>query len=198
MSYIHFKKDDDLHKFQFFKYIESNKKTLYEDKSKSVANSNYLPVPELLKCLGESDHMNVGRPVTFAKEQYVFVDNYSLNRVVNFNEGDEAKFMITNNIAKQSSRMVARYTSQLPPKVKYLETLAHMLFYPFISVSTTREHSRYDFVTLSKRKHRIPINYDLQKAELKEANQIRQQLSKYLSLKEGQSEVYSEFGNSVF
>jgi hypothetical protein len=74
----------------------------------------------LLKSFGETDHMHGGRPVTFCKEQTVVIDNYSLNRVVNLNEGDAAKFMVTNNIAKQSSRMVARYTTLLPVKINYI------------------------------------------------------------------------------
>lgn len=66
------------------------------------------------------DHMQQGRPVTYCKEQNVAIDNYSLNRVVNVNEGDPQKFLIANNIAKQSSRMVARYTSLLPLDIPYL------------------------------------------------------------------------------
>lgn len=43
-----------------------------------------------------------------------------MNRVINLNEGDNQKYLVANNIAKQSSRMVARYTSLLPTSIKYL------------------------------------------------------------------------------
>jgi uncharacterized protein YfaT (DUF1175 family) len=49
----------------------------------------------------------------------VSIDNFSLNRVVNHNEGDATKYLVANNIAKQSSRMVARYTSLLPTSIRY-------------------------------------------------------------------------------
>ena len=52
--------------------------------------------------------------VTNWKEETVQLDNYSLNRVVNVNEGAPFKYLITNNIEKKSSRTVARYSSLLP------------------------------------------------------------------------------------
>jgi len=106
------------------------------------------------------DHMHSGRPVTFCREQGVIVDNYSLNRVINFNEGDNTKFLISNNIAKQSSRMVARYTSLLPTNIKYFELLAHMLFYPFVNILPNRQKTKYEFLQI-KKKHKILINYNL-------------------------------------
>lgn len=64
--------------------------------------------------------MHSGRPVTFTREQGVSIDNYSLNRVTNQNEGEPEKYLLTNNIAKQSSRMVARFTSLLPQNIPHL------------------------------------------------------------------------------
>ena len=104
--------------------------------------------------------MHVGRPVTFCREQTVTIDNYSLNRVVNYNEGDQQKFLIANNIVKQSSRMVARYTSLLPENIQHLEIIGHLLFYPFIQLVPNKSKTRYEFVQL-KKKNRIPINYNL-------------------------------------
>lgn len=89
------------------------------------------------------DHMQQGRPVTFGKEQTVAIDNYSLNRVVNVNEGDNTKFLVANNIAKQSSRMVARYTSLLPTNIKYLDIIGHLLFYPFVSLVANKQKDQY-------------------------------------------------------
>lgn len=87
--------------------------------------------------------MHVGRAVTFCREQTVQVDNYSLNRVVNMNEDGPPKFLVTNNIAKQSSRMVARFTTLLPTSIPYIETIAHLLFYPFISIGPNQKRNRY-------------------------------------------------------
>ena len=81
--------------------------------------------------------------------------------MVNINEGESNKYLVTSNIAKQSSRMVAKYTSLLPLKVKFYETITNLFFYPFVSLSTTKEKSRYDYVVLSKRKHKVPIKYCL-------------------------------------
>lgn len=89
------------------------------------------------------DHMNVGRPVTFGKEQAVTIDNFSLNRIVNFNENGNIKYLITNNIAKQSSRMIVRYTSVLPQNIQYIETIGHLLFYPFINLVSNKSKTRY-------------------------------------------------------
>ena len=91
-----------------------------EDMGEASSSKNYLSVSEILRCLGEMDHMQQGRPVTFHKEQTVAIDNYSLNRIVNMNEGEKSKFLVCSNIAKQSSRMVARYTSLLPLDIEYL------------------------------------------------------------------------------
>jgi len=104
--------------------------------------------------------MQQGRPVTFSREQSVSIDNYSLNRIVNVNEGDNPKLLIANNIAKQSSRMVARYTSLLPSDIKYLDAIGHLLFYPFVTLITNKKKNRYQFIQL-KKKHRIPINFNL-------------------------------------
>jgi hypothetical protein len=68
----------------------------------------------MLKCFGDIDHMQVGRPVTFYKEQAVTIDNYSLNRLINMNEGLNSKFLVCNTITQQSSRLMTRFTSLLP------------------------------------------------------------------------------------
>ena len=98
------------------------------------------------------------------KEETVQIDNYSLNRVVNVNEGASFKYLITNNIEKKSSRMMARYSSLLPLNIPYFEAVSNLLFYPFASLTTTKDKSRYDFIILSKKKHRIPIKYCLKNA----------------------------------
>jgi hypothetical protein len=106
------------------------------------------------------DHMQQGRPVTFCREQNVAIDNYSLNRVINVNEGEAQKFLIANNIAKQSSRLVARYTSLLPNSIPYLHVIGHLLFYPFIQLVPNPTRTRYEAIHL-KKKHRIMLPYDL-------------------------------------
>ena len=85
LSYIHFKSEKDLQKFLFVKYIQENRKNFTDDKYQSSEKKNYLSITEVLKCLGQMDHMHVGRPVTFSKEQGVIVDNFSLNRIINHN-----------------------------------------------------------------------------------------------------------------
>jgi hypothetical protein len=101
--------------------------------------------------------------------------------VINVNEGDQQKYLIANNIAKQSSRMVARYTSLLPHNILYLEIIGHLLFYPFIHLFPNRRHTRYEFIQL-KKKHRIPLSYNLVDEEIKKANVIRRKLRNHLSL----------------
>ena len=155
---------------------------MYEDRE--APKDQYLPVGEILKHFGETDHMHAGRPVTW-KEETVHIDNYSLNRVVNINEGADFKFLVTNNIAKQSSRMISRYTSLLPLNIKFFETVTTLLFYPFVSLSTTAERTRYNYLVLSKRRHRMPVRYSLHNNEISDANKIRVLLREYLSLKEG-------------
>jgi hypothetical protein len=90
----------------------------------------------------------------------VAIDNYSLNRAINVNEGDPQKFLIANNIAKASSRMVARYTSLLPNSISYLHVIGHLLFYPFIQLVPNASRTRYEAIQL-KKKHRIILPYDL-------------------------------------
>lgn len=150
MSYIHFRTDRDLNKFLFLKYIEENKKNLsdYGNQDKSFSK-NYLTMSEILKCLGDIDHMQQGRAVTFEKQQTVCIDNFSLNRIINVNEGDCSKLAVSNNIAKQSSRMVARYTSLLP-NIKYLDIIIHLLFYPFVTIITNKKKTKYQFLQLRK------------------------------------------------
>jgi hypothetical protein len=147
-----------------------------------VYDKSYLSPAQVFKCFGEMDHMQQGRPVTFCKEQTVSIDNYSLNRVINVNEGDPQKFLIANNIAKQSSRMVARYTSLLPHHLPYLHIIGHLLFYPFVQLIPNRNRTRYEAIHLKKR-HRIPLPYELTPHEIELANQIRSGLREHLSLR---------------
>lgn len=136
--------------------------------------------------------------MTFTREQTVHVDNYSLNRVVNANEGAPPKFLVTNNIAKQSSRMVARYTSLLPASVPYVETVAHLLFYPFVTIAPNADNNRYDCIQLAKRKHRILIKHDISREEVEGANEIRALLRGYLELRPDQpSSHFSCFWEKV-
>lgn len=67
LSYLHFQSERDLQKFLFVRYIEENKKTFTDDRNQNTDKKNYLSITEVLKCLGEIDHMHAGRPVTFAK-----------------------------------------------------------------------------------------------------------------------------------
>lgn len=145
-------------------------------------DKNYLSIGEILKCFGEMDHMHSGRPVTFYKEQNVFVDNFSLNRIINLNEGDDYKYLIANNIAKQSSRMIVRYTSLLPSNIKFLEIISHLLFYPFVVLLPSKNGSRYESIYL-KKKSKIPITYNLTAEEISKANKIRSMIKAFLSLK---------------
>ena len=57
--------------------------------------------------------------------------------------------------------MVERYSSHLPLDVDFYENSTNLLFYPFVSLSTTKDNSRYDYIVLSKKKHKIPIKYTL-------------------------------------
>ena len=87
LSYLHFEKQKDINKFLFYKYIQENKKS-FGEYVPTKSEKNYLTVTEILNCFGETDHMHSGRPVTFTREQGVSIDNYSLNRVTNQNEGE--------------------------------------------------------------------------------------------------------------
>ena len=120
LTYLHFKDEEDLHKFLYFRAIEEGKKLPYDPDMPNPASKKYLSTQELINSFGEMDHMHAGRVMTFQKDQTVVVDNYSLNRVVNINEGAEFKYLITNNLSKQSSRMKARFMSQLPQKARHL------------------------------------------------------------------------------
>ena len=123
--------------------------------------------------------MHAGRPVTFCKEHTVYVDSYSLNRVVNLNEGEPFKYLFTNNIAKQGIRMIVKYTSRLP-YIRFIEIIAHLLFYPFVSVITNTTKTRYNYVVLNRQRNKIPIKYNLTNEELIKANNIRTTLRSYL------------------
>jgi hypothetical protein len=161
VSYIHFAEEKDLNKLLFVKNISDNKKMQYEDNfSHEKSDKNYLSVPDMLKCFGDIDHIQQGRPVTFYKEQTVTIDNYSLNRIVNMNENIKSKFIICNNITQQSSRLMTRFASLLPTSIPHLDTISHLLFYPFVSIFPNKKKSRYEYIQL-RRKHRIRIDYEL-------------------------------------
>lgn len=146
MSYLHFDNEEDLNKFLFVKNMEENKRSYGDDNYNSESKKGLLSITDVLKCFGEMDHMHPGRPVTFYRENNVHIDNFSMNRVVNLNEGDNTKYLVANNIAKQSSRMVARYTSLLPSDIKYFEVLVNLVFYPFVKISCNKQKTRYDAV----------------------------------------------------
>jgi hypothetical protein len=114
LTYLHFKDEDDLHKFLYFRAIEESKKLPYDPDMPNPATKRFVSTQEIVSSFGEMDHMHAGRVMTFQKDQTVAVDSYSLNRVVNINEGAKYKYLITNNLSKSSSRMKARFTSQLP------------------------------------------------------------------------------------
>lgn len=136
LTYLHFKEQDDLHKFLYFRSIEESKKLPYDPDMPNPATKKFVTTQELISSFGQMDHMTAGRATSFHKNQTVLVDNYSLNRVININEGADSKYLITNNVSKQSSRMKVKFASQLPHKSKHLEVLAQLLFYPFVRLST--------------------------------------------------------------
>jgi hypothetical protein len=93
--------------------------------------------------------------------------------------------------------MVARYTSLLPLHLKHFETTAHLLFYPFITMTASKEKTRYNSLTLSKRRHRMPVQYSLTNQELREANEIRHMLCSYLSLTSPEAYDYTQFSTKA-
>ena len=57
--------------------------------------------------------------------------------------------------------------------IKFFETITTLLFYPFVSLSTTTDRTRYNYLVLSKRKHKMPVRYTLSNTEVADANAIR-------------------------
>jgi hypothetical protein len=92
--------------------------------------------------------------------------------------------------------MVARYTSLLPQNISYLEIIGHLLFYPFVHLIPNKSKSRYEYIQL-KKKHKIPLNYDLTIDEITKANVIRRILRNHLSLNKNIEENYSDFNQLV-
>lgn len=93
--------------------------------------------------------------------------------------------------------MVARYTSLLPTNIHYIEIIVHLLFYPFVSVTPNRKKTRYESIQLSKRKHKIPIKYNITNDEVEKANAVRTMLRDYLSLKPGETNNFDYFWNMI-
>lgn len=189
LSYLHFPDSHSLQQFLFLKFVEDNRRgPPVEERERG---GNYLSLPEVLKCLGEMDHMGQGRPVTFTREQTVTMDYYSLNRVVNVNEDEPGKFLVASCLAKQGSRLSARYASLLPACVPHLEVLAHLLFYPFLALATNPHRTRYEHLQL-RRRYRLPLPFLLTAAQVQQANHLRGMVRSYLSLDSDPS-LYAHF-----
>ena len=157
LSYLHFSNERDIQKFAFLKYMQENRRD-YNPLTENKYSSSRFSFSELNSALGDMDLMHVGRPVTMIRDQTVFVENLSLNRLVVMNENDKPKYLVCNNLCKTSSRMNARYTSLLPNNIPHLAALAHLMFYPFLGVIPSQDKSKYQWMQL-KRSHRLPIPY---------------------------------------
>lgn len=109
--------------------MEDNK-TMLDDK---VSNNDSLSITpnQLLKALGDLDHMQAGTMFTMNKDRRIVVDNFSQNRVVEVHLGQLKRFLVTNTIMQQSSRLFCRFTSLLPD-LDNIDAIAYLVFYPNI------------------------------------------------------------------
>ena len=80
--------------------------------------------------------------------------------MVVMNDNEKPKYMVCSSLCKTSSRMTARYTSLLPQNIPHIAILAHLMFYPFLTITASQDKSKYQWMML-KRKHRIQIPYEL-------------------------------------
>lgn len=169
----------------FAKFAEDgkNKDSKTEtDKQVTLGSATFVSTKEMLRYFGDIDHMQKGRPCTFSREQFVTIDNYSLNRVINVNEGEQPKLLICNTLIQQSGRLLVRFASQLP-SVPHLDVALHLIFYPFVVLVRSPNLSYFAYIQLC-RKVRISIEHELTSFEIKMANHIRGQLRSFLNMDE--------------
>jgi hypothetical protein len=97
------------------------------------------------------------------------MDQYSLNRICNFDEQANDKYLVTNSFMLQNkSSLTCRYTSILNifsfdnKKVpnKALHVLSNLLFYPFVRLKANKQQTEYEYLAL-KKKYMIRIPYNL-------------------------------------
>ena len=120
VSFIHFKREVDLNKFLFIKFMEKKRNIVDE----SRGSSRSLTLAQILPHLGDIDYMEEGSTMEHFKEQKIVVDNFSSNRVVAYHNEKDAlttienkipyRLLITNSIVQQSARLSCRFTSLLP------------------------------------------------------------------------------------
>lgn len=131
--------------------------------------------------------MQQGRPVTLFKENHIIIDQYSLNRVCNFNEHSGDKYLITNSFMLQNKNtLTCRYTSALnifsfdAKKVPntVLHVLSNILFYPFVKLKANKKQTGYEYLAL-KKKYMVRIPYSLTEKEIEEANLIRELIKEF-------------------
>ena len=114
LSFLHCKKETDLNKILFVKYMQKKQAT---DERKG--NSLHLTISQILPHLGDFDYMEEGVVSDYYKEHTVFIDNFSSNRIVssgnqNLNSLFSPRLLISNSIMQQSNRLSCRYCSLLP------------------------------------------------------------------------------------
>ena len=131
---------------------------------------------QVLPHLGDIDYMEEGNVGEFYKDQKINIDNFSINRIVGVAPEPSKSFpsyryLITNTIIQQSTRLNCRYASLLPD-IPHLEIILHLLFYPFVVLLPDKKLTRYDGINL-KKKSKVKINYELTDEEIIEANLIR-------------------------
>jgi hypothetical protein len=110
--------------------------------------------------------------MTYYKENHLYIDNYSLNRVVNINEDEERKIMMTNSFMLQNNdSLTCRYTTGLKIPIKSdnkgfgksnlnnnIHLILNILFYPFIKLKTNKKASMYESIVL-KKKYNMKFTY---------------------------------------
>ena len=114
----------------FVKFMEDNRRSLDVNAS-SAPDNGIITIKELLKNLGDVNYMQEGTMFTMSKDRRIVVDNFSQNRLVEVSTGKQKRFLLTNTIMQQSSRLFCRFTSLLP-ELSDIEAFSHLIFYPFI------------------------------------------------------------------
>ncbi len=178
LSYIHFKKEEDLNLLLFVKFMEDNRRT-YEFNSNNVPDNGIITIKELLRNLGDISYMQEGTMFTMSRDRRIVVYNFSQNRLVEVGVGRGKRFLLTNTIMQQSSRLFCRFSSLLPD-LEDIEAFSFLVFYPFICLETDPSCKKYQNIYL-KSKHRIRIEYDLTAEEIEKANEVRRILRDFLT-----------------
>lgn len=118
--------------------------------------------------------MQEGIPVTLFKHNRISIDQYSVNRICNYNEHSNDKYLITNSFMLQNRNSLScRYTSvlnifslntkKIPNTV--LHVLSNLLFYPFVKLKANKKQTEYEYLAL-KKKYLIKIPYSLTSQEI--------------------------------